>query len=217
MTLKMEPNSKLLMIGDSITDAGRAQPVGEGLNDAGGRGYVALTDALLGAVYPAHQIRVVNMGSSGNTVRDLAARWQRDALDLRPDWLSVMIGINDVWRQFDSPRRPEISVGPDEYEATLDDLLTRTLPLVPNVVLMTPFYIEPNTNDAMRAQMDRYGAIVGKLAQKHGALFVDTQAAFDAVLTAYYPASLAWDRVHPSLTGHMVLARAFLNAAGFEW
>jgi len=58
---------------------------------------------------------------------------------------------------------------------------------------------------------------VRQLSEKHGTLFVDTQAAFDAVLTAYYPATLAWDRVHPSLTGHMVLARAFLNAVEFAW
>lgn len=150
-------------------------------------------------------------------MRDLAARWQRDVLDLRPDWLSVMIGINDVWRQFDNPRRPEIHVGPEEYEATLEELLARAVPVVKNVVLMTPFYIEPNGNDPMRAQMDRYGRIVGKLAEKHHTVFVDTQAAFDAVLTTYYPAALAWDRVHPGQIGHMVLARAFLNAVGFAW
>ena len=217
MTLKIAPNSKLIMIGDSITDCGRAQPVGEGMNDALGRGYVAQIDALLGAAYPSHRIRVVNMGTSGNTVRDLAARWQRDVLAPCPDWLSVMIGINDVWRQFDSPLRPEQAVGPEKYEATLEELLTRTLPLVKNVVLMTPFYIEPSTSDAMRAQMDRYGKIVGKLADKHHTLFVDTQTAFDDVLTAYYPATLAWDRVHPGQTGHMVLARAFLQAVGFAW
>lgn len=217
MSLQIKPHSKLLMIGDSITDCGRAQPVGEGMNDALGRGYVAQIDALLGSAYPSHQIRIVNMGTSGNTVRDLQARWQRDVLDPRPDWLSVMIGINDVWRQFDSPLQPEIHVGPDEYAATLEELLARTLPIVPNIVLMSPFYIEPNTSDAMRAQMDGYGKIVGKLADKHHTLFVDTQAAFDAVLKTVYPATLAWDRVHPGQTGHMVLARAFLKSVGFEW
>ena len=58
-------------------------------------------NAALGSGDPPHSIRVLNTGVSGNTVRDLDARWQRDALDLKPDWLSVMIGINDVWRQFD--------------------------------------------------------------------------------------------------------------------
>jgi len=215
--MKLGKHSKLVMIGDSITDAGRAQPAGEGLGGALGGGYVSLVDALLGAAYPDYGIRVVNMGTGGNTVRDLRARWQTDVLDQKPDWLSVMIGINDVWRQFDSPRQTEQHVLPDEYAQTLDALIAQTRPSVQNIVLMTPFYIEPNRADPMRARMDEYGAIVRRLSEKHGTLLVDTQAAFDAVLTVYYPATLAWDRVHPSQTGHMVLARAFLNAVEYAW
>ena len=215
--MKLQKNNKLVMIGDSITDAGRAQPVGEGKNDALGHGYVSLVDSLLGAARPDLGVRVVNMGTSGHTVRDLAARWQRDVLDLKPDWLSVMIGINDVWRQFDSPTRPELHVPLDEYTRTLDELVARTQPTVTGLVLLTPFYIEPNLSDPMRAQMDRYGAAVQQIAARHDTLFVDAQAAFDAVLAHCYPATLAWDRVHPGQTGHMILARAFLRALQFEW
>jgi lysophospholipase L1-like esterase len=215
--MTLPPRAKLVMIGDSITDAGRTQPVGEGLFDALGKGYVALVDALLGATYPALGVRVVNMGTSGHTVRDLKARWQRDVLDLKPDWLSVMIGINDVWRQFDSPGRTEQHVPLPEYESTLRELVAATRPRVRGLVMMTPFYIESSRQDAMRATMDRYGAVVKKLAAAHDALLVDTQAAFDAAMAHYYPATLAWDRVHPTLTGHMILARAFLNGVGFAW
>jgi lysophospholipase L1-like esterase len=212
--MNLGKNSKLLMIGDSITDCGRARPVGEGRNDALGNGYVALVNAALQTAYPAHRIRVMNMGVSGNTARDLKARWETDVIALRPDWVSVMIGINDVWRQFDSPLRKEVHVLPREYEATLDELAGRTRPLVKGLVLMTPYYIEPNPKDAMRARMDAYGRIVKRVAQKHHAVIVDTQAAFAKVLSAMYPAELAWDRVHPNLTGHMVLAKAFLKAMG---
>src|SRR5947209_545163 len=114
------------MIGDSITDCDRARPVGEGLFGAQGRGYVANVDALLGAVYPERRIRVVNMGISGNTTRDLKARWQTDVLDLSPDWLSIMIGDNDVWRQFDSPWQTEQHVYLEEYEASLNHLVEQT-------------------------------------------------------------------------------------------
>src|SRR6476646_8582567 len=148
------------MIGDSITDCERARPVGEGLFGAQGKGYVSLVDALLGAVYPQHAIRVVNMGASGNTVRDLKSRWQTDVLDLKPDCLSVMIGTNDIWRQFDIPRQKETHVYPEEYERIYSELLQQTRPQLKGLVLMTPFYMEPNKQDAMRAQMDRYGAIV---------------------------------------------------------
>ena len=205
------------MIGDSITDAGRSQPIGEGLFEALGKGYVSLVDAFLGAWYPGSGIRVVNQGTGGNTVRELKARWQTDVLDLKPDWLSIMIGTNDVWRQFDLPRQKETHVYLDEYEATLEDLIARTTPVLKGLVLMTPFYIEPNRHDSMRAQMDRYGFVVKKLAAKHGAIVVDTQAAFDEVLTTYYPATLAWDRVHPNLIGHTIIARAFLKEIGFAW
>jgi len=205
------------MIGDSITDCERARPRGEGLFGAIGKGYVALVEAQLNVRYPERRIRVVNMGTSGNTVRDLAARWETDVVELKPDWLSIMIGINDVWRQYDVPTIVESHVPLEEYEATLDDLMARTKPLVQGIVLMTPFYIEPNKDDAMRAAMDRYGAVAKKLAEKHGARFVDTQAAFDKLLEHMYPATLAWDRVHPNMTGHAALAKAFLDAIEYEW
>ncbi len=211
------PTSKLLMIGDSITDCERARPVGEGLFGAIGKGYVAQVDALLGSTYPAHQIRVVNMGCSGNTVRDLKARWQTDVLDQKPDWLSIMIGINDVWRQFDLPRQTEIHVGLEEYERTLDELVARTKLILKGLVLMTPFFIESQPNDAMRARMDQYSAAVKRVAAKHQTLFVDTQAAYGRVLAHTHSAALAWDRVHPNHIGHMVMARAFLDAVGYAW
>lgn len=210
-------HDKFIMIGDSITDVGRTQPFGEGLFEPYGKGYPNLTNALLGAVYPELQIRVINVGTSGNTTRDLKARWQRDVLDLRPQWVSCMIGTNDVWRHYDMPWQTELHVHVEEYEKNLDELVAQTVPHVKGFVLMTPFYMEPNKQDAMRAHMDRYGAIVKKIAAKHKTILVDTQAAMDAALTHYYPATLGWDRVHPTSIGHMVLAKALLNALGFRW
>ncbi|MCA0757823.1 SGNH/GDSL hydrolase family protein [Paenibacillus sp. N4] len=213
----LEPKSKLVMIGDSITDCERARPYGEGLFGAIGKGYVSLVDALLTAAYPELGIRVVNMGTSGNTVRDLSARWQSDVLDLKPDWLSVMIGINDVWRQYDLPAQTEQHVYIEEYEQTLEQLIARTRPQLQGLVLMTPFYIEPNGADPMRSTMDQYGKVVKSLAAKYDARFVDTQAAFNRVMAHIYPATLAWDRVHPNMAGHAVLARAFLQAVGYDY
>jgi len=212
--MKIAPHSKLVFIGDSITDCERARPVGEGLFGAVGKGYVALVDSLLGAIHPGHAIRVVNMGTSGNTVVDLRARWQTDALDLRPDWLAVMIGVNDVWRQFDLPRQTELHVLPDVYARTLEELVASTRPKVKGLVVMSPFYIEPNRADGMRSRMDEYGAIAKDIAAKHDALFVDVQAAFDRVLPHMHANAIAWDRVHPNHIGHAVIARAFLTAVG---
>ena len=124
----------------------------------------------------------------------------------------AVLRIHDVWRQFDLPNQPETHVSLEDYTAVLDKLVAQTVPLVKGLVLMTPFYVESNRADAMRLRMDEYGAAVKSIASKHGVLCVDTQAAFDVLLAHLYPATLAWDRVHISQTGHMVIARAFLNA-----
>lgn len=215
--MRIGKGEKLVMIGDSVTDCGRTQPVAEGLFDPLGRGYVTMVEALLTSTYPDRGIRVVNVGTSGNTVRDLKARWDRDVLGLKPDWLSVCIGINDVWRQFDLPRIAEAHVGLKEYETTLDGLLSAVRPRLKGLVLMTPYHIEANRRDAMRKRMDQYGAVIRRLAARYDATCVDTQAAFDGMLRHMHSAAIAWDRVHPNQVGHMLLARSFLNAVGFEW
>jgi lysophospholipase L1-like esterase len=217
MSLKIGPKQKLVMIGDSITDCGRVQPQAEGLFDPLGRGYVTMVDALINATYPDRGIRIVNVGTSGHQTRHLKDRWQKDVIDLKPDWLSVMIGTNDVWRQFDIPKMTEQHVLPDEYESNYKTILDQVRPSLKGLVLMTPFFVEANKQDAMRARMDQYGQIVKKLAEKYDAVFVDVQAAIDAALKHLYSGTLAWDRVHPNQTGHMIIAKAFLNGIGFKW
>jgi lysophospholipase L1-like esterase len=157
---------------------------------------------------------VRNVGAGGNTARDLALRWDDDVIAHRPQWLSVMIGINDVWRQFDAPLAPERAVSLETYQTTLDELLSRTRPLLDGLVLMTPFVVENNPADPFRARMSEYGEAVRALAATHDALFVDTQAAFDTVLAHSHGTAIAWDRIHPGPVGHMVLARAFLQTIG---
>lgn len=215
--MKLQDGQRLIMIGDSITDVGRARPLGEGRGEALGKGYVSLVDAFLQSVYPERSIRVTNMGLSGNTIRDLKERWQTDVLDLNPDWLSIKIGINDVWRQFDMPRITEKHVYLEEYEQTYRELLEQTRPQLQGLVLMTPYFLEINKEEPMRKMMDEYGEVVKRLAQEYDAMIVDTQAPFDEYLNYHSPISLCWDRVHPNLTGHAILARAFLKEIGFDW
>lgn len=215
--MKLIPHSKLVMIGDSITDCGRVRPAGEGMDGELGNGYVSLVQALINATYPAQQLSIINMGIGGNTVRDLVARWPTDVLALQPDWLSIMIGINDVWRQFDTPSPTAGHVSWAEFSQTLENLVGTTRPRLQGLILMSPFFIEPDRTEPMRAMMDEYGAVVRELAERYDALFVDTQAAFDVAMTHIQPTALAGDRVHPNLTGHMILARAFLGAVGYTW
>jgi len=212
--MKFADGDTLLFTGDSITDCGRAWPVGEraGLGD----GYVAFVDSLLSVYRPDIRIRVLNTGISGNRVIDLAARWQRDVLALEPDWLSVLIGINDVWWQFDPVPDPN-QVTIERYENVYRRLLERTRPDLKGLILMAPYVIEPSPNDPMRTRMDAYGQVVQRLAADFDAVFVDLQAAFNRYLAHRPSQTLCDDRVHPNMTGHMIIASAFLTAVGADW
>ena len=201
--MKIQENSKLVMIGDSITDCGRLATA-DGLGD----GYVRFVADVLGN----DDIQVINTGVSGDTVRDLKHRWQRDVLDLNPDWLSIMIGINDVWRQIDNWEPRENWILPDEYEQTLDALVGEVALSLDGLVLMTPYVLNLDTDDEMRSKMDAYGLVVRKIAKKYDAVFVDTQAAFDAFLQTHAATEISNDRVHMNAVGHRVLADAFLDA-----
>ncbi|TFG73396.1 MAG: GDSL family lipase, partial [Anaerolineales bacterium] len=98
MSTLIENNAVVLFQGDSITNAGRSRD-----NDADlGHGYAALAAAWFSALYPEKNVKFLNRGISGNRVADLKARWDNDCLDLHPTWVSIMIGINDTWRRFDS-------------------------------------------------------------------------------------------------------------------
>ena len=216
--MQLEQNNQLLFIGDSITDCGRKRPIGEGgFDQALGNGYVSLVNAAITAIYPDFAIKVINMGISGNTVLDLDSRWKRDVLALNPDWLSILIGINDVWWLFNQGWRPGNQPNINDYTQTLDDLIHQVRPNLHGLILMTPYYLEPDLNDPLRMMMDRYGEVVKELASKHNAILVDSQAYFDRVLNWMDPFDLAPDRVHINLTGHMILARAFLSSIEFSW
>ena len=157
------------------------------------------------------------MGVSGNNVTNLEERWQTDVMDLRPDWVSVMIGVNDVWRQFDIPQIPDAGIPPERYRETLARLVDRTKPVVKGMVLMTPVYWEPSTADAMSARVRQYGAICREIAEEKGVLFCDAQAYADRVLAHCHSSYIAWDRVHPNIPGANVLAHALLDVLEFDW
>ena len=219
--MKIQNGQRIVFIGDSVTDMGRSRngdAPSEGLFEPLGKGYPHVVSGLLNAVYSERLIRITNVGNSGNTVCDLKQRWQRDVLDLKPDWLCIMIGINDVWRQFDSPQLPADAVGLEENATTLRELVISTKPLLAGgLVLMTPYFIESNRSEAMRTRMDEYGAVCAKIAKEADVLFVDTQSEFDKVLRYRHPSYIAWDRVHPNIYGATLLAKAFLKTVDFDF
>ena len=211
--MKLKQHEILIMAGDSVTDVGRQQPQGEDIspNPGWGAGYVNLVGGWLGAEYPELQVRVINQGTSGNQARDLLARWDRDVLAKQPTWITVLIGINDVWRKFDAAHIAEMQVTLEAYERDLAAIVEKTLPVTRNLVLMTPYMIEPNRADAMRAEMDRFGAAAKRVAARYGLACLDLQARFDALLQTMHPMQFGWDRIHPNIVGHTLIANTFLR------
>lgn len=212
--MKILDGEQVVFIGDSITDCGRGQPVGQ--YGSLGEGYVACVDSLLATCYPERRIKIYNTGTSGNRVIDLEPRWKADVLELRPNWLSVMIGINDVWRQFDSALDTD-QVLIERYEKVYRSLLNQARPRLQGLVLMSPYFIETNRTDPMRERMDAYGKVVARLSVEFDAIFVNVQAAFDRYLQHRPTQSLCDDRIHPKKTGHMIIATAFLTMIEFDW
>ena len=208
---------RIVFAGDSVTDMGSAQPVGEGLFDNVGRSYVRVVENMLAAYYPEVRIRVTNSGISGNTSRDLLARFQRDVVDLKPDWVSIFIGINDVWRQFDSPARPDEAVFPEEYEKNVEKMIKMVKGKVEGIFLLSPYYMEPNRQDMMRARMDEYVEICRKLAKKYDCIFIDFQRMYEDYCKVRHSGYIAWDRVHPNQIGATLMAKTFLEACGFDY
>ena len=150
----LEDGQKILFAGDSVTDDGRARPVGEGNWAALGNGFVRLIDSCLAAEYPERKIHTVNMGISGNTSRDLLARWETDVNALKPDWVVLCIGFNDVWRQFDSPAISEWAVSPQEYANNLRRMAENTKA---KMIWMTPYYLESHGRIRRNYEENRRG------------------------------------------------------------
>ena len=208
---------RIVFSGDSVTDMGSVNPVGEGLFDNVGHSYVRIIENMLAVYYPEIKIRVTNSGISGNTSRDLLARFDRDVVALNPDWVSICIGINDVWRQFDTPAIPDGQVMPEEYEQNMEAMIGKVKGKVKGIFILSPYIMEPNSADMMRARMNEYVEICRRLAQKHGCVFVDFQKMYEDYCSVRHSSFIAWDRIHPNEVGATLMAREFLNRCGFNW
>lgn len=215
--MKFENYDRIVFAGDSVTDMGSAQPVGEGLFENVGRGYVRVLESMFAAYYPEVFLRVTNSGISGNTSRDLLERFDRDVVGLNPDWVSICIGINDVWRQFDSPAIVNQHVLPDEYASNLEKMVLKIKDKVKGVFILSPYIIEPNQNDMMRKRMDTYVEISKNLAKKHGCIFVNFQEMYENYCHIRHSSFVAWDRIHPNQAGATLMAKEFLKHCDFDY
>lgn len=212
-----ENMDRIIFAGDSVTDMGSEQPVGEGLFENVGKSYVRVIENMLAVYYPEIKVRVTNSGTSGNTSRDLLARFDRDVVSLNPDWVSICIGINDVWRQFDCPAMPDTHVLPDEYEENVEKMILSVKDKVKGLFILTPYIIEPLREDMVRKRMDEYGEICRRLAEKHGCIFIDFQKMYEDYCSIRHSSFIAWDRIHPNQVGATLMAREFLKHCEFDY
>lgn len=208
MTLLVEPNATVLFQGDSITDAGRSRE-----NDADlGRGYPAMVAAWFSALYPEQGVHFLNRGISGNRAKDLRARWQADCLDLAPTWVSILIGINDTWRRYDSNDPTSAQVYEDNFRAILEQTRDK---LDANIIILEPFVLPtPPDRAAWRVDLDPKIAVARKLALEFGARFVPLDGASAAAATQREMSFWLADGVHPAPAGHALIAQAWLRAVG---
>ena len=208
---------RVVFAGDSVTDMGSERPVGEGLFDNLGRSYVRVIENMLMAWYPKLNIRITNSGISGNTSKDLLERFDRDVVELNPQWVSICIGINDVWRQFDVPACRDYAVSVEEYEKNLETMILKIKGKVKGIFICTPYYIEPNKSDLMRNRMDEYTKVCKHLSQKYNCELVDFQGMYDEFCKYKHSSIIAWDRVHPNQMGATLMAKEFLKHCDFDF
>lgn len=197
-------DARILFQGDSITDGNRGRSADP--NHILGHGYAFIIAARNGAAFPDLKLDFLNRGVSGNTVLDLKKRWQKDTLDLKPDVLSILIGVNDNGR----------GVSFEEYERVYDELLAEARAANPKIklVLGEPF-VKPTgkINEGIVKRQE----IVAKLAKKHGAALVRYQHVFDEAAKRAPADYWIWDNVHPTYRGHQLMADEWERTVRSHW
>lgn len=190
--------STYLFIGDSITDAGRFDDEDRHLGD----GYVRRLDEAFAA--SGRDVRVINTGIGGHRADHLRARWAEDATAHNPELLSILIGVNDMWRRYDSDDPTTTEAFEENYRAMLggiDRSTTRT------VVMIEPFLLPVNDEQrAWREDLDPKIEVVRRLAAESGAILVPADVHLTALAAESSPEQVAFDGVHPTDAGHRALA-----------
>lgn len=202
----MQKTDKMIFIGDSITEWGRA-----GDSEDIGTGYVRLIHDYLLTTYPDKKPFVLNRGLGGNRITDLGKRWKNDVIDEEPAYVSISIGINDVWRQLD--HLEDDQVYPQQFESIYIHLIEQVKEKTnATIILMEPTVIEEKIESEGNQKLIPYAEIVKRLADQYDAVFVPTHQAFIGFLQANTGYSLTIDGVHTNSAGNMLMAKTWIKA-----
>jgi lysophospholipase L1-like esterase len=210
--ITLSNNDVILFQGDSITDAGRKKDVDEANNNAAlGTGYAFLAASALLTKYADKNLKIYNRGISGNKVYQLAERWDKDCLDLKPTVLSILIGVNDYWHKHNGKYDGTVKV----YADDLKKLLDRTLKQLPDLklILAEPFAVKgvKAVDDTWYPEFNDYRAAAQEIAKQYKASWIPYQKVFDHAEKMAPGAYWTKDGVHPSVAGAQLMANAWLD------
>ncbi|MEG4836859.1 SGNH/GDSL hydrolase family protein [Microcoleus sp. B9-D4] len=208
---------KIVTVGDSITEAGKYPG-----------GYVWLLQRYLNALYPDRKIEIVNAGISGNKATDMQARFQKDAIDKKPDLVMINVGVNDVWhaffdfqnRQFYPQGKLPKGVPLAEYREKITQMVLAAKAAGIRVVLLSPTPIREILDGPENRRLQEYVAAMREIALQNQCLFIDLNAPFREVIGTYQKHAgktlnlLAADGVHPNPSGYRIIAFTILRGLG---
>jgi len=205
-------NKIILFQGDSITDWGRTRSKENTPNDSQclGSGYVLLAAGALLDEYSNIKPFIYNRGISANKVFQLAERWDKDCIELKPGLLSILVGVNDFWHTLDGGYKSTAEIYQNDYRA----LLERTKKALPDVtvVICEPFVLKcGSVNEKWFPAFDGYRAAAKKVASEFKTIFVPFQSAFDKAVESAPPQYWAADGVHPTVAGTHLMAKTWLK------
>lgn len=207
----LSQGNTILFQGDSITDGRRNREREDLANDQAqlGGGYPLFASASMLASHPGKELKIYNRGISGNKVFQLAARWEKDCLQLQPDILSILIGVNDYWHLRNGNYDGTVEV----YEADYSRLIEETRKALPEtkIVICEPFLIHGGTalNDTWEAAFAPYRKVARKVADNFDLAFIPFQTVFNEALKSAPAAYWGADGVHPSMAGAQLMAQAW--------
>jgi lysophospholipase L1-like esterase len=204
----------ILFQGDSITDAGRNRSAaGENNAAALGGGYPLIAASHMLRAHPDSALRIFNRGVSGDKTPALQARWETDTTALKPDILSILVGVNDFWHKLSGGYSGTVA----DFESQYNDLLQSSRQALPNVrlVILEPFVLVTGAVDAKWfPEFDERRAVTARVAKRTGATFIPLQSMFTQLARSAPPSYWLADGVHPTIAGHAAIADRWREAVG---
>lgn len=207
--IKLKKNMRILFQGDSVTDFYR-------LDDVFGLGVGYVRDAVAGiqGSFPELNIECINRGISGNRTWDLVERWDKDCIDIKPDVCSILIGVNDTWRRYDS----DMPTTTEDFEARYRNILEKCRNSNIKCLLIQPFllFTEPERKKWYDEDLVYKQDVVKKLADEFDCEYIPMHEIYQKLCKTVSPSYFAPDGVHPSVAGHYIMAKEVLKIFGID-